>query len=108
MKPFIAKEELDTMISAKKTVVRIRTNRNGPFCQCQQPGYSYPAAIVSTQQAAPAQYKNKAFHNQGGQYQGKNSQNFPQKSKNTGDSKKKYALPRRRTPRYVLSRLGKM
>ncbi|OLY80008.1 hypothetical protein AYI68_g5908 [Smittium mucronatum] len=56
----------------------------GPFLQQQQPGYSYPAATGTNQQAAPTQYKSNTSHNKGGQSQGKMSQDFPQKSKNPG------------------------
>ncbi|OMJ17045.1 hypothetical protein AYI69_g7591 [Smittium culicis] len=83
MKPLFTGDQLITMISTKKTATRSRTQRKSPFRQRQQPGYGYPAATAPIKQAAPAQNQPITSNNQGGQSQGKRSQNFPQKGKNS-------------------------
>ncbi|OMJ10844.1 hypothetical protein AYI69_g10081, partial [Smittium culicis] len=84
MKSLFTGDQLITMISTKKTATRSRTQRKSPFRQRQQPGYGYSAATAPIQQAALAQHQPNTSNNQGGQSQGKRSQNFPQKGKNSG------------------------
>ncbi|OLY78690.1 hypothetical protein AYI68_g7254 [Smittium mucronatum] len=52
---FFIDDQLDTLISTKKTTARNRT-RKSPFRQHHKQGNVYPAATEPTQQAAPAQH----------------------------------------------------
>ncbi|OMJ13660.1 hypothetical protein AYI69_g8916, partial [Smittium culicis] len=93
MKSLFTEDQLITMISTKKTATRSRTQRKCPFRQRQQPGYGYPAATAPIQQAALAQHQPNTSNNQGGQSQGKRSQNIPQKGKNSGAEYSKLRPP---------------
>ncbi|OLY83180.1 hypothetical protein AYI68_g2689 [Smittium mucronatum] len=84
IKNLITKYQLNKMVPAKKTVSKSRAQRNSPFIQLQQSGYSFPAATAPNQSSTPEKHLTNASNIQGGQSQGKRSYFFSQKSMNSG------------------------
>ncbi|OMJ25148.1 hypothetical protein AYI70_g1099 [Smittium culicis] len=87
MKPLFTEDQLDTMISTKKTATSSRTQRKSPFRQRQQPGYSYPAATALIQQATPAQHIQQSRRSVPGKEEPKISSKGLEKGKFTQASK---------------------